>query len=337
MNLLARRPHWPTTWPLQPIPRSYWATQEPSYRQARPSIIESALKRAESRPSGNWYVLASSREIRAGEPFGRTVAGLELVAWRDGAGQLVVGPGACPHLGAPLASARVEQGKLVCHWHGLRICSTGGPGWRPIPSHDDGVLVWVRLDGIGDESPTPVPFHTQRPRPSSAVDAVATVLGNCEPSDVIANRLDPWHGAWFHPYSFTRLDVLDAPPEVDVDETDDRFIVAVTFRVTSRFGVPVRAEFTCPDPRTIVMRILDGEGVGSVVETHATPLTRVGAENPRTAVIEAVVADSTRRGFALAKAAAFALRPVMRRAASRLWRDDIAYAERRYELRSQNR
>ena len=44
----------------------------------------------------------------------------------------------------------------------------------------------------------------------------------------------------------------------------------VTFHI-GRFGVPVVAEFTSPEPRTVVMRIIDGEGAGSVVETHATP------------------------------------------------------------------
>ena len=48
--------------------------------------------------------------------------------------------------------------------------------------------------------------------------------------------------------------------------------VDVAFRVSKRWGVPVRAEFACPDARTIVMTILDGEGAGSVVETHATAL-----------------------------------------------------------------
>ena len=33
--------------------------------------------------------------------------------------------------------------------------------------------------------------------------------GVCEPQDVIANRLDPWHGAWFHPYAFSHLVVDD--------------------------------------------------------------------------------------------------------------------------------
>ena len=37
---------------------------------------------------------------------------------------------------------------------------------------------------------------------------------------------------------------------------------------------------------------------------------------------------------ALARHAAPVLRPVMRRAADRLWRDDLAYAERRYRLRA---
>ena len=37
-------------------------------------------------------------------------------------------------------------------------------------------------------------------------------------------------------------------------------------------GVPVIAEFISPGPRTIVMRIIEGEGAGSVVETHATPI-----------------------------------------------------------------
>ncbi|WP_030952314.1 DUF5914 domain-containing protein, partial [Streptomyces sp. NRRL S-481] len=60
-------------------------------------------------------------------------------------------------------------------------------------------------------------------------------------------------------------------------------------------------------------------------------------ERPRTAVIEAVVAASDRRGFALARAAAPVLRPLMRRTAGRLWRDDLAYAERRWTLRSTGR
>jgi hypothetical protein len=85
------------------------------------------------------------------------------------------------------------------------------------------------------------------------------------------------------------------------------------------------------------MRITEGEGRTSVVETHATPLTGTGDGRPRTVVVEAVVAVSDRRGFALARAAAPVLRPLMVRTAGRLWRDDLAYAERRWALRSAGR
>jgi nitrite reductase/ring-hydroxylating ferredoxin subunit len=341
----ALRPAGPSRWPLQPLSGENWARQRPTYAGARPALIEAAVKRAQARPSGNWYALAASREVRADRPYGVTVAGTELVAWRDTAGALRVGPGACPHLGAPLSTAAVDCGELVCRWHGLRVggrdgsagrdsAGRHGGSWRSLPAYDDGVLAWVRLDRAGGEPPLDAPVVPERPVLSRSLSAVATLIGVCEPEDIVANRLDPWHGAWFHPYFFSRLSVLSAPDEVTTTEEDDRFTVAVTFRVSPRLGVPVRAEFTCPEPRTVVMAITAGEGAGSVVETHATPLGRGRDGQPRTAVIEAVVAHSGRPGFALARGAAPALRPVMRRAAARLWRDDLAYAERRYRLRT---
>ena len=164
--------------------------------------------------------------------------------------------------------------------------------------------------------------------------AVSRIEGVCEPRDIVANRLDPWHGAWFHPYSFTRLEVLSAPAaDDDLPEEFDRFLVAVTFQI-GRLGVPVVAEFTTPGPRTVVMRIVDGEGQGSVVETHATPVGCGRDGLPRTAVVEAVIAHSDRPHFGKALIAAPVIRPLMRRSATRLWRDDLAYAERLFELRS---
>ena len=119
-------------------------------------------------------------------------------------------------------------------------------------------------------------------------------------------------------------------------DADDRFLVAVTFKI-GRFGVPVIAEFTSPERRTIVMRIVDGEGTGSVVETHATPVGAGPDGRPRTAVIEAVIAHSDRSGFAHARRVAPLITPLMGYAATRLWRDDLAYAERRYQVRRTNR
>ncbi|MBY8878241.1 DUF5914 domain-containing protein [Actinacidiphila acidipaludis] len=311
-----------------------WERQRPTWRDARPALIADALKRAQARPTGNWFVVGASLDLRDDRPLAMTVAGQEVVLWRDARGRVVAGPGICPHLGAPLRDSAVRCGTLVCHWHGLALDGTPFAGWQPWPAHDDGVLLWVRLDDVGGEEPTPVPPVPERPAAAGALAAVCTVTGVCEPDDVVANRLDPWHGAWFHPYSFVDLTVVGSPGDTG---EEDAFTVDVSFKVAGRFVVPVRAVFTAPGPRTVVMRISEGEGVGSVVETHATPLGPDTRGRPRTAVIEAVVAASDRPGFTLARRAAPLLRPVIRHAAGRLWRDDLAYAERRWVLRSTGR
>jgi hypothetical protein len=324
--------------PLRRLRRPAWAEQEPTWEGAKPRLIRAALQRAGARPSGGWFALAGSSQIRPGHAFGRVVAGREVVAWRGTDGALHAGPGACPHLGAALCDAPVHEGRLVCRWHGLALGPEGRPNWRPLPVHDDGVLAWVRLDGVhaaaGDAGPpTGAPVLGPRPPAAGSIATVATVVGRCEPEDVVANRLDPWHGAWFHPYSFAALRVIAGPPP-ECPPAEDRFLVEVTFTLGRHVGVPVRAEFSCPEPRTVTMEIVDGEGTGSVVETHATPL-RPGPDGvPRTAVIEAVVAYSDRPGFARARRVAAALRPLIASGARRLWRDDIAYAERRYALRA---
>ena len=137
----------------------------------------------------------------------------------------------------------------------------------------------------------------------------------------MANRLDPWHGAHYHPHSFGRLKVID--------KDDETITVRVVYRLTKRLGMEVDARFHCPDPRTIVMTIIDGEGVGSVVETHATPI-----EPGRCAVIEATLAASERPQFHwFMNAFGRFVRPAIEQRARRLWVEDAAYAERRYELR----
>ncbi|KKZ71050.1 2Fe-2S ferredoxin [Streptomyces showdoensis] len=316
-----------------PVP---WEEQRATWRQARPAGIAAALKRATARPSGNWYVVGASRDFRADRPAGRTVAGTEVVLWRDAGGGVRAGSGVCPHLGAALKDGVVRCGTLICRWHGLALDGSPTAGWEPWPAYDDGVLVWVRLDEVGGEAPTDRPVVPPRPPVAEAVAAVHTGVGVCEAEDVVANRLDPWHGAWLHPYSFVDLEVLSAPPD-GVGDEEDALVVRVSFKVAGRVVVPVTAAFTAPEPRTVTMRITGGEGVGSVVETHATPLTAPGAARPRTAVVEAVVAASDRTGFAAARALAPLLRPAMRSASARLWRDDLAYAERRWLLRSTGR
>lgn len=296
------------------LPDAGLRDERPTWQQASEEWIRRALEHSQRLPSGGWYVLDASRTIRPA-PKRIRVKDRALVVWRDGEG-VCAAPDACPHLGASLAEGCVRGGRLVCPWHGLTLGREGLGDWRPLPAHDDGVLCWVRLDD--DPHRTDAPILPTRPR--DPIDAVIRVEVACDPCDVIANRLDPWHGAHFHPYSFGRLQIIDQQPE--------EITVRVAYRVLGPYAVEVDARFHCADPRTIVMTVVRGEGEGSVVETHATPI-----EPGRTAVVEATLATSDRPGFAIARHAATIVRPLVRWAARRLWVDDAAYAERLHVLR----
>ena len=298
-----------------PMPEAEAAAMAPDWVQANPARIEKALARALALPSGGWYAVEGSSRVGQA-PRGYSVEGQELVLWRGEDGALRAGPGACPHMGASLACGRVRGNEVVCPWHGLALGDRKHGRWQPLTTHDDGVLAWVQL---GEETRTPAPIMA--PRPSPALHGVIRMEANCEPGDILANRLDPWHGAHYHPHSFARLQVLE--------EREELLLVRVAYRVFGPLAVEVDATFHCPDPRTIVMTIVDGEGTGSLVETHATPISP-----GRTAVIEATLATSDRPGFGVALKLGRWLRPAINRRAARLWVEDVAYAERRYQLRA---
>lgn len=301
-----------------PAPRStHPLANRPDWVQANPRFIDRALARALEKPAGGWFAVDASSAITA-RPRRYLLDGRAHVAWRAD-GEALVAPDVCPHMGAELSCGRVQEGALVCPWHGLRLGKEGHGPWKPAPTHDDGVLVWARLDDA--EAPTEVPILA--PRPARYMAGVIRAEATCEPSDILANRLDPWHGVHFHPHSFAALEVLAADEE--------RIALRVAFKVAGPFCVEVDCTFHCPDRRTIVMTITDGDGAGSVVETHATPLTP-----GHTAMVEATLATSDRPGFRLARAFGRFVRPFIERRARRLWVDDLAYAERRYALRTSN-
>ena len=301
--------------------------------------IGRALAAAQEKPDGGWFVVDATRVLsRLRGPKRYEVADRELVAWTAN-GVVQVAPGACPHMGADLASGRVAGGCLVCPWHGLNLRAGrsahghreheprehGQREWAPHRVHHDGVLTWVQLDPT---APGASPAPALPLRPTEYLDGVVRREAVCEPADILANRLDPWHGAHFHPYAFARLQVTHY--------SDDALHLRVAYKVVPGYSIEVGARFDCPDARTIVMTITEGEGSGSVVETHATPMRSYNSPlgpGPNTAIVEATLGTSDRAGFVHARRGTALARPIIKLMASRLWRDDARYAERTYELR----
>lgn len=314
--------------PVRYLPQTTPDHLRGTWRDAKPAKIDQSLAAAMRRPTHGWLVAAASSDVPADRTLMRTIAGREVVLWRDTDGSVLAGPGACPHLGARLEDCDVVSGTVLCKWHGMPLGRTTRPAWATYASYDDGVLVWVRLGQVEPGvQPTDTPVLATRPPLDDSIASVISLAVTCEPRDIIANRLDPWHGAWLHPYAFSDLSVDEG------ESTPDKLVLDVAYRLGRTFAVPVRAQFTCPDSHTIIMTITDGEGVGSVVETHATPLTAPGVHPARTVMTEAVVATSERFGFRVARGLASLVKVGMRASATQLWADDLVYAARLYELR----
>lgn len=297
-------------------PKPVWDAR-PDWQQADLAWIRHALAHSQVLPGGGWFAIDAVRRFGAA-PRRMRVAGRDLVVWRA-QGVLHAAPDACPHMGASLSEGRVHEGCLECPWHGLRL-GTGGDrahGFRLFKTHDDGVVLWVQLPDV-NEATTQAPHLA--PRPRVFLEGVVRTQARCAPRDVIQNRLDPWHGAHYHPHAFADLRVLDRKPT--------EITVRVSYRVLGPLAMRVDARFHCPDPRTIVMTIVDGDGRDSVVETHATPI-----DEGHTAIVEATLATSDRPGFEFSLHLSRWLRPLIERRAARLWHEDARYAERLYALR----
>ncbi|TPV92987.1 MAG: Rieske 2Fe-2S domain-containing protein [Myxococcales bacterium FL481] len=292
-------------------------TQQPDWALASPQRIEQALEATQRRGTGGWFALEFSERAPT-DPKRYQVDGHELVMWRS-EGELVVSPAACPHMGADLATGRVCRGKLVCPWHGLALPARGRTGWRPYPVHDDGQLVWVQMPAGDEALPRPILVE----RPTRRISAGHQLDLACDPQDVIANRLDPWHGAHLHPHSFSQLAVVDGD--------DEAFGLDVEVKVGWSLTTRARVTFHCPTARSIVMSIVDGVGKGSVLETHATPIAP-----GRTRVLETMSATSDHPLFRPLSSSGLFRRVLRQRLvarARRLWVEDAEYAERRCLLR----
>ncbi|MEZ5658677.1 MAG: aromatic ring-hydroxylating dioxygenase subunit alpha [Burkholderiaceae bacterium] len=77
-----------------------------------------------------WYV-ACAADALTYKPLGRRICGKAMVFFRDEHGNAVAIEDFCPHRGAPLSLGRVQDGRLVCGYHGLEMDGQGRPVRMP--------------------------------------------------------------------------------------------------------------------------------------------------------------------------------------------------------------
>ena len=166
--------------PVRYLPQTTPDHLRGTWRDAKPVKIDESLAAAMRRPTHGWLVAAASSDVPADRTLMRTIAGREVVLWRDTDGSVLAGPGACPHLGARLEDCDVVSGTVLCKWHGMPLGRTTRRAWATYASHDDGVLVWVRLGQVEPGvQPTDTPVLATRPPLDASIASVISLPVTC--------------------------------------------------------------------------------------------------------------------------------------------------------------
>lgn len=206
-----------------------------------------------------WYPVGYSDGLGP-EPVRFRVFGEDYVMWRpsDGAHPQAAAD-SCPHRGARLSQGWVEDGCLVCPYHGWRFDPTGkcvhipsaDPG-TPIPprAHVPSILceeryglVWVCV-GVPREG---TPNLSEADDPDYVLIHEMMAVWKASAPHIIDNALDVSHVAWVHRNSVgSAADPRLSDFTVERDGTNLKFSVSYISRINEqqRANTGIKSEFT---------------------------------------------------------------------------------------------
>ena len=223
----------------------------------------------------HWYVVAEATEL-GDHPLAVRLLGEDLVVWRSADGSLVAAPDRCPHREAPLSLGKLEDGCLVCAYHGWTFGDAGrcvavpsaAPG-VPVPpkAHLPAVcaeerygLIWVCL-GTPQRG---VPHICQEDDPTFRRINSGVAVWTTSATRMTDNFLDISHFPYVHTGTFglaakrqvPKFDIVDLDAdfvgyEYEVEVANDAGKVAsgleaatITRRMTTGFALPFTVRST---------------------------------------------------------------------------------------------
>ena len=173
-------------------------------------------------PKNTWYVACTPSELDGAKPLGRTVCGERLVFHRGPDGQPVALEDWCPHRGAPLSLGRVEDGQLVCGYHGLVMGCQGRavsmPGQRvqnfppvrrfPVVERHGFIWLWPGDAARADEAL--IPHLAWAEDPEWAYGGGLYHI-ECDYRLMIDNLMDLTHETYVHATSIGQKEIDETP------------------------------------------------------------------------------------------------------------------------------
>lgn len=173
-------------------------------------------------PINCWYVAAEQYEVSNEEPMARTICGLNVVFYRDSEGEVVGLEDFCPHRGAALSKGFMEDGDLVCGYHGLKMGKEGKtlsmPKQRverfpcirafPVVEKDGFVWIWPGQKELADPALIPTFFWADKSRWTYGGGLYHI---KCDYRLMVDNLMDLTHETYVHATSIGQKEIDETP------------------------------------------------------------------------------------------------------------------------------
>ena len=178
-------------------------------------------------PKNTWYVACTPDEI-AEKPLGRQICGEKIVFYRGHEGTVTATEDFCPHRGAPLSLGYVENGNLVCGYHGLVMGCDGKtvamPGQRvrgfpciktfAVVERYGFIWVWPGDQALADPA---LIHHLEWAVNDEWAYGGGLFHIHCDYRLMIDNLMDLTHETYVHASSIGQKEIDEAPPVTTVE------------------------------------------------------------------------------------------------------------------------
>ncbi|WP_428240465.1 Rieske 2Fe-2S domain-containing protein [Gynuella sp.] len=178
-------------------------------------------------PKNTWYVACTPEDI-VEKPLGRQICGENIVFYRDASGAVVALEDFCPHRGAPLSLGYIDNGKLVCGYHGLVMGSDGKtesmpkqrvqgfPCVRAFPVVERHGFIWVWTGETSLADPADIPHFEWANSPDWAYGGGLYHI-HCDYRLMIDNLMDLTHETYVHSTSIGQKEIDETPVKTKVE------------------------------------------------------------------------------------------------------------------------
>jgi phenylpropionate dioxygenase-like ring-hydroxylating dioxygenase large terminal subunit len=239
-----------------------------------------------------WYCVTPLAELDNG-PKAFTLLGEKIALWKDAEGKPRAVKDRCPHRTAQLSGGWVDEGKLVCPYHGWAFAGTGecvrvpqqpinGPrpfGVAAYRCEERYGYAWVALE----EPLFPIPDIPETRSSDYRKIHEFTEIWACAPLRIVENSFDGSHISFVHRNTFGNI-ADPVPAKDELTETADGFICSNATPVINpeRMRTALRTEeattFRYTDNQFIlpffrVGRIRYPNGLINILCTAVTPVT----------------------------------------------------------------